>query len=71
MAQWLTALTALAEDLNSVPGIQFSQLTVTREFQFPFLAPLGPSVHMQTHTHRRTQTQHVFLRCVFLALFGQ
>lgn len=26
MAQWLTALTALAEDLNSVPGIQFSRL---------------------------------------------
>lgn len=56
MAQWLTALTALAEDLNSVPGIQFSRFTVTREFQFPFLAPLGPSVHRQTHTHRHTQT---------------
>lgn len=39
MAQWLTALTALAEDLNLVPGIQFSRLTVARNSSSPFWLP--------------------------------
>lgn len=39
MAQWLTALTALAEDLNLVPGIQFSGLTVARNSSSPFWLP--------------------------------
>nr|BAC35352.1 unnamed protein product [Mus musculus] len=52
----LTAFTAFSEeDLNSVPGTQ--ELAPShQELQSPFLAPRGPSVPMQTPTHRHTHT---------------
>lgn len=53
MAQWLTALTALAEDLNLVPGIQFSQLTVTRNSSSPFWLPWA-LLYICKHTHPQT-----------------
>lgn len=55
MAQWLTALTALAEDLNSVPGIQFNRSQSPGNSSSPFWLPWAlctyPNTHPQTYSN--------------------